>query len=319
MQGPELMVLYAALFIGVLLAFEGLFQSLSRGKSGEETINRRLRMLASGTDPDEVLRLLRRRRPPEGMEQIPGLREWQTLVIHSGITMEPARLLAVVFAGTMGLFLLLMILGFSGLVAAVVALALGVATPVMVLAHIRGRRAAHIARQLPDGIDLMVRSLRAGHPLNGAFQIIAREMADPIGSEMGIVADAITYGDDLTDAVTAFADRAGIEDARYLAVAINIQAGTGGNLAHVLEALAKVIRERFAMQRKISALSAEGRLTAIIVSIVPLVIFVGLNALSPTYYGDVADDPLYTPFLATGAVLTVVNAIVLRRRVRFHL
>jgi tight adherence protein B len=252
------------------------------------------------------------------MEQIPGLREWQTLVIQSGITMEPARLLAVVFAGTMGLFLLLMILGFSGLVAAVVALALGVATPVMVLAHIRGRRAAHIARQLPDGIDLMVRSLRAGHPLNGAFQIIAREMADPIGSEMGIVADAITYGDDLTDAVTAFADRAGIEDARYLAVAINIQAGTGGNLAHVLEALAKVIRERFAMVRKIRALSAEGRLTAIIVSVIPLVIFVGLNALSPTYYGDVAEDPLYTPFLATGAVLTVANAFVLRRLVRFH-
>jgi tight adherence protein B len=164
----------------------------------------------------------------------------------------------------------------------------------------------------------MVRSLRAGHPLNSAFQVIAREMSDPLGSEMGIVADAITYGDDLTDAVTAFADRAGIEDARYLAVAINIQAGTGGNLAHVLEALAQVIRDRFAMLRKIRALSAEGRLTAMIVSIVPLVIFASLNALSPTFYGDVANDPLYLPFLATGVVLTVANALVLRRLVRFH-
>jgi tight adherence protein B len=72
------------------------------------------------------------------------------------------------------------------------------------------------------------------------------------------------------------------------------------------------------MLRKIRALSAEGRLTAMIVSIVPLVIFVALNALSPTFYGDVADDPLYTPFLATGIVLTVANAIVLRRLVRFH-
>ena len=116
--------------------------------------------------------------------------------------------------------------------------------------------------------------------------------------------------------MTAFADRAGIEDARYLA-AINIQAGTGGNLAHVLEALAQAIRDRFAMLRKIRAL-AEGRLTGIIVSIVPLVIFASLNAISPTYYGDVADDPLYTPFLATGVVLTVMNAIVLRRLVRFH-
>jgi tight adherence protein B len=314
----QLMVLYTALFVGVLLAFDGLLQFLSRGQNGEEAINRRLRMLASGADPEEVLRLLRRRRPPEGMERIPGLRAWQTLVIQSGITTDAGRLLTLLLMGTAALFLILMVLGLAGLIALALALTVGVALPVMVLIHIRSRRAAEIARQLPDGIDLMVRSLRAGHPLNSAFQIIAREMPDPLGSEMGIVADAITYGDDLTDAVTAFADRVGLEDARYLAVAINIQAGTGGNLAHVLEALAKVIRERFAMLRKIKALSAEGRLTAIIVSIVPLVIFFSLNLLSPTYYGDVADDPLYTPFLATGAVLTLTNAIVLRRLVRFH-
>ena len=314
----QLMVLYTALFVGVLLAFDGLLQFFSRGHSGEEAVNRRLRMLASGTDPEEVLRLLRRRRPPNGMEQIPGLREWQTLVIQSGVTVEAGRLLIILLLGTAGLLAVLMLLGFAGLVAFILAPAMGVALPVMVLVYIRGRRAGEIARQLPDGIDLMVRSLRAGHPLNSAFQVIAREMPDPLGSEMGIVADAITYGDDLTDAVTGFADRVGIEDARYLAVAINIQAGTGGNLAYVLEALAKVIRERFAMLRKIRALSAEGRLTAIIVSVVPLVIFASLNAISPTYYGDIADDPLYMPFLATGVVLTVANAIVLRRLVRFH-
>lgn len=318
MQGPELMVLYAALFIGVLLAFDGILQFFSRGNRGEEAINRRLRMLASGADPEEVLNLLRRRRAADGMERIPALREWQTLVIQSGIAMEADRLLTLLLVGTAGLSLILVLLGFPGLTVLTLALLLGIALPVMILVQIRSRRAHRIARQLPDGIDLMVRSLRAGHPLNAAFQVIAREMPDPLGSEMGIVADAITYGDDLTDAVTAFADRVGIEDARYLAVAINIQAGTGGNLAHVLEALAGVIRERFAMLRKIKALSAEGRLTAMIVSVVPLVIYVSLNLISPTYYGDVADDPLYTPFLATGMVLTVLNAIVLRRLVRFH-
>lgn len=317
MQGPELMLLYAALFIGVLLAFDGLLQFLARGH-GEEAINRRLRMLASGVDPEEVLSTLRRRRPADGMERIPLMREWQTLVIQSGITIEAGRLATFLLMGTVGLFMILMLLGFAGLIALSVALIMGVAVPVMVLAQIRSRRADRIARQLPDGIDLMVRSLRAGHPLNAAFQVIAREMPDPLGSEMGIVADAITYGDDLTDAVTAFADRVGIEDARYLAVAINIQAGTGGNLAYVLESLAKVIRERFAMLRKIKALSAEGRLTAMIVSAVPPIIYVSLNLVSPTYYGDVVDDPLYMPFLATGVVLTVMNAIVLRRLVRFH-
>jgi tight adherence protein B len=314
----QLMVLYTALFVGILLIFEGLLQLFSRGRRSEEAVNRRLRMLASGADPEEVLRLLRRRRPPGSMERVPGLRQWQALVVQSGISTEPGRLLAMLLLGAAVLFLVMTVLGFAGLVAVVLALTIGLALPVMVLVHIRSRRAGAIARQLPDGIDLMVRSLRAGHPLNSAFQVIAREMPDPLGSEMGIVADAITYGDDLTDAVTAFADRVGIEDARYLAVAINIQAGTGGNLAHVLEALAQVIRDRFAMLRKIRALSAEGRLTAIIVSIVPLVIFASLNAISPTYYGDVADDPLYMPFLTTGVVLTVANALVLRRLVRFH-
>jgi tight adherence protein B len=317
MQGSEFMIVYLALFIGVLLIFDGIVQFLSRG-DGEETINRRLRMLASGADPEEVLRLLRRRRQAEGLARIPVLREWHSLVVQSGVTTDPNRLLLMVLGAAAGLYVLLLVLGFAGLVALPLALIIGILLPVLVLIQIQSRRAREISRQLLDGIDLMVRSLRAGHPLNTAFQVIAREMPDPLGSEMGIVADAITYGDDLTDAVLAFADRVGVEDARYLAVAINIQAGTGGNLAQVLEALAKVIRGRFAMMRKIKALSAEGRLTAVIVSAVPLIIFVALNLLSPTYYGDVADDPLYMPFLATGAVLTVLNAIVLRRLVRFH-
>ena len=317
MQGSEVMILYLALFIGVLLIFDGIMQVASRGK-GEETVNRRLRMLASGADPEEVLRLLRRRRQVNGLERFPVLREWQPLVIQSGLAIDPNRLLMIVVASTAGLFVLFLALGFAGLTALPMALMMGVVLPVMVLVQVRSRRAREIARQLPEGIDLMVRSLRAGHPLNTAFQVIAREMPDPLGSEMGIVADAITYGDDLTDAVLAFADRVGVEDARYLAVAINIQAGTGGNLARVLEALAQVIRNRFAMMRKIKALSAEGRLTAMIVSAVPFLIFFALNALSPAYYGDVADDPLYAPFLATGAVLTTINALILRRLVRFH-
>lgn len=318
MQGAELMVVYVALFVGVLLMFDGLVELVFRGRDRENAVNRRLRMLASGADPEEVLKLLRRRRQPTGLERFPVLSAWQSLVIQSGLTITPDRLLFRLLFGTGFLVLMLMLLGVATLVALPLGLLIGIGLPVTVLARIRRRRANEIARQLPDTIDLMVRSLRAGHPLNAAFQVIAREMPDPVGSEMGIVADAITYGDDLTDAVLDFADRVGVEDARYLAVAINIQAGTGGNLAHVLEALSQVIRNRFAMMRKIKALSAEGRITAVIVSAVPPLIFVALNVLSPTYYGDVSDDPLYMPFLATGATLTIINALVLRRLVRFH-
>lgn len=318
MSGAGLMVVYIALFVGVLLVLDGLTQLLLKSRNGEDAVNRRLRMLASGTDPEEVLRLLRRRRQSGGLDRIPGLAAWQSLVIQSGVSVKPDQLLACLGLAAPGVLAMFLLLGIQLAVAIPLVLVLAIGLPVAGLAHWRGRRAESIARQLPDSIDLMVRSLRAGHPLNAAFQVIAREMPDPIGSEMGIVADAITYGDNLTDAVLDFADRVGVEDARYLAVAINIQAGTGGNLARVLEALSQVIRNRFAMMRKIKALSAEGRITALVVSAVPPIIFVALNLLSPTYYGDVVDDPLYLPFLAAGAVLTTVNAVVLRRLVNFH-
>lgn len=318
MNGAGLMLVYLALFVGILLVFDGLVQVFLKGRDEQAAVNRRLRLLASGADPDEVLKLLRRRRQPSALDRIPLLGRWQSLVIQSGINVKPDRLFGYLLMAGFGFLLTFMLFGVEPVVAVPVVLAGSIGLPVMVLAHWRSRRADALTRQLPDSIDLMVRSLRAGHPLNAAFQVIAREMPDPIGSELGIVADAITYGDDLTDAVLDFADRAAIEDARYLAVAITIQAGTGGNLARVLESLSQVIRNRFAMMRKIKALSAEGRITAVIVSSVPPLIFAALNLLSPTYYGDVADDPLYLPFLMSGAVLTVINAIVLRRLVRFH-
>ena len=282
MNGAGLMIVYLALFVGVLLVFDGLGQLFFSRHDGEAAVNRRLRMLASGTDPEEVLKLLRRRRQPTGLERFPGLLAWHSLVIQSGVTVKPDRLLFYLALATTGLVALFSFLGIRLGVALPLAAIAGGALPIMVLAHMRGRRAAAITRQLPDCIDLMVRSLRAGHPLNASFQVIAREMPDPIGSEMGIVADAITYGDNLTDAVLDFADRVAVEDARYLAVAINIQAGTGGNLARVLEALSQVIRNRFAMMRKIKALSAEGRITAVIVSSVPPLIFMALNLIAPT-------------------------------------
>jgi tight adherence protein B len=101
-------------------------------------------------------------------------------------------------------------------------------------------------------------------------------------------------------------------------MAIVLQGRTGGNLAAVLDALARVIRERFAMQRKIRAVSAEGRITAYIVSAAPFIIYGALNLISPTFYGDVKDDPAYPYLLGTGIVLAVLNALWLRKLVRFH-
>jgi tight adherence protein B len=214
---------------------------------------------------------------------------------------------------------LLLSFRFPLLVALAGASGVGLLLPIQILRMRRDRRRAELTRQLPDAIDLMVQSLRVGRPLSAAFQVITREMPDPIATELETVADAVTYGDSLTMAMDDIAVRVGAEEFYYVAVAINIQHSTGGNLASVLETLSRVIRDRFAMERKVVALSAEGRITALVVSVVPLFLAGFLHLTTPSYYGEVADDRLFKPLLVVGMLLTVVNAVALRRLVRFHI
>jgi tight adherence protein B len=202
--------------------------------------------------------------------------------------------------------------------AAALAIPPGVGIPLVALnIRIRRKRDAMIA-QLPDALELMARGLRVGHPLNTSIGAVAQEMSDPIGSEFGLIFDQINYGDDLTDAFQEFAERVDIEDVHYLSSSIGIQHGTGSDLARVIEVLSKVIRSRIMMRRKISAISAEGRLTAIFLSCVPVLMFVFTSISSPNYYGGVMDDPLFVPMAATVILLTVLNALVMHKLVNFH-
>ena len=320
MEGPASLIIYILVFVGVLLAVDGVIQLVfgSGQEAEDEAVNKRLRLLSSGMDPEEVLRLLRRHQQGTLLDKIAVVRHWPALWNQAGLSGDPKRGLYLVAAATVALIMALRLFGIAWWLAAALGGLIGIVLPILVLLHIRNRRLAALERQLPEGIDLMVRSLRSGHPLNASIQLIAREIPDPLGSEMGVVADAITYGDNLTDAVTDFAERVGVEDARYLAVAITIQGRTGGNLAAVLEALARVIRERFAMKRKIRAVSAEGRITAYLVSAAPFIIYGALNLIAPSFYGDVKDDPLFDYFVMTGLGLAVLNAVILRKLVRFH-
>ena len=312
------MIVQCLIFGGVLMIVFGLAHLLGVvGNHVEMDIRRRLQALTSGADPQSVLRLLRRQQEVQGLGNVPILRYWPALVLQAGLSRRPDHLLIFMGLGTVTLATFMVPL--LGWVTAVFASCLvGIGFPILVLQIRRSRRRSELSKQLPEAIDLMVQSLRAGHPINPAFQIIANEMADPISGELGIVANAISYGDDLTTAIDDMATRIGLEDFNYLAVAITIQNSTGGNLATVLESLARVIRDRFAMERKIKALSAEGRITAVVVSIVPIALAAFLHLTTPSYYADVANDPLFLPLLGMGILLTFANALALRHQVKFH-
>ena len=172
-----------------------------------------------------------------------------------------------------------------------IALAAGVATaiggPIAFLKLKADRRARGLASQLPDALEIVVRSLEAGHPAPTALSLVGREMPDPIGSEFGMAADEIAYGSTLEQAVGRMAERCQHLDVDLFAATVRLQERAGGNLTGLLRMNASTVRERLKMRLKIKAASSEGRISAIILTAAPILVMIFLQVASPHYYGDV--------------------------------
>jgi tight adherence protein B len=169
--------------------------------------------------------------------------------------------------------------------------------------------------QFPVALDVFVRGLRAGHPVAAALDLLTVEMPDPIGSQFGLVVDEVTYGADLRDALFDLAERWDLDDMRMFVVSLSVQNETGGNLAEILENLSRVVRERHSMLLKVRALSSEGRMTAVMLTVLPVLAFSALFLLNPNFYLEVADDPLFPPGFLGLILLYVVGFVTIRRMV----
>jgi tight adherence protein B len=308
-------IIYALIFIGVLAMVEGLYLLLF-GKTlrREKKVNRRLALLQEGRDTEEVLTILRAER--EGSERkrrLPVIgvlldfaRQASIAATPVGITLTLVGLIALSF------FLLTVFTSAVLQIRILVAVALGYASLYMWLRDKAKKRIKLFEEQLPDALDLMVRSLRVGHPMTASIGIVAREMPDPLGTEFGLVADEATYGMNVNQALERVADRIPVADLRFLAVAMNIQATSGGNLAEVLEGLSKVIRSRFKLFRKIKAITAEARWSGWFLSIFPVLALLMVQVVQPNYYDDVSDHPAFIPGAIVTFILLVVNIIFMR-------
>jgi tight adherence protein B len=168
-------------------------------------------------------------------------------------------------------------------------------------------------------MDIIVRSLRAGHPVPVAINMVAREMADPVGSEFGIVVDEITYGADLETAMRSLNYRVGTDDLPLFVTAVAIQGSTGGNLGEILENLSKVIRERFKMRRKIRSLASEGRASAMILSSLPVAMFLIVFFLVPDFYGSVWKESMTKIGLGLAGCWMGVGNLIMFRMVNFRI
>ncbi|MDK3072572.1 type II secretion system F family protein [Sedimentitalea sp. JM2-8] len=307
----------AGMFVGILLLITGLGQLFQRGEGRKEARNRRLRMIRAGVSNEEILALLRPDTRRGFLGRLPLIGDLPKMLSQAGMTIAPRSFLMFSALGVVG------IAGGASLLvplwqALPIALSLGLLVPVLIVRLRRDKRRKELTAQLPDALELMARSLKVGHPLNAAIGAVADEMQDPIGTEFGLIFDQISFGDELPDAVQDFADRSGVEDAQYLAASIAIQHGTGGDLGRIVLVLAKVIRNRISLRNRIRAISSEGRLSGLLLSIIPLVIIGMMSFNAPGYYMDVSDDPAFIKMAALVVVLMVTNVVVLHRIVNFR-
>lgn len=309
-------ILYIVVFISSLLAFEGLRSLLSPSETDSEARNRRMRMLTQGKSAEETYSLLLKDAAQAKRSNYFSPKGFAATLKQAGFKYGiPVFLVVCIVVGVCVFSLAETKLDREQAIIAAVFSAL--AFPFLYVHEARKKRRERLDRQLPEALDLMARGLKVGHPLNVTVANVASEMSDPIGTEFGLIEDQISFGDELVSAFNDFADRTSSDDARYLAVCVGIQHGTGGNLARVLQVLSKVMRDRATMRKKISAISAEGRLSAFILSVLPIGIFLSVHTSAPTFYGDVWHEPLFHKAAILCVTLVLLQAFILYRLVNF--
>lgn len=308
-------LIYALIFVGVFMMVEGVYLIIyGKTLKREKKVNRRLALLQDGRDTEEVMGILRQEREgAEKHERMPGLGPLVEMARHAAITLSiPQIVISMIVLAIVSFLLLTLFTGAVIQIRIVVAIITGYAAFYIWLRGKAKKRISLFEEQLPDALDLMVRSLRVGHPMNAAVGIVAREMMDPLGTEFGLIADEATYGMPITDALDRMAERVPVPDLRFLAIAINIQSTSGGNLAEILEGLSRVIRSRFKLFRKIRAITAEARWSGWFLSVFPVIALLLVQVVQPNYYDRVSDHPLFLPGAILTFILLIVNVFFMR-------
>ncbi|MER9293184.1 type II secretion system F family protein [Mesorhizobium sp. M0510] len=310
--------IYMLAAASVILAGEALYLSFAGRRSRSLAVNRRLKRLAGDVPAEQTLQgLLRERGLTDSGDFLFGMVWLNRLYTQSGITGNPLTFAATFLLAGLAMALLLVFFNFSALASLLIFLVVGLVLPLLVLRRARNKRIRKFAKQLPDALDMIVRSLRAGHPASVAIGLVAREMPDPLGTEFGIVSDEITFGLSIEQAVRKLSQRVGFEGLQLLSVSLAIQAKTGGNLTEILANLSSVLRERQKLRMKIRALSAEGRVSAWIISLFPIVMFFTLQILAPAYYGAIWGNPLVFPAFLLFGLWALLGDFIMYRMVTF--
>jgi tight adherence protein B len=311
-------IIYGLIFVAVLALVNGIYLTVyGRSINLNGRFNRRLELLEKGTAREKVLEQLRKEMTQHiKSRSIPLYSLLAERAQKANIAFSPVQLIMLMAVLAVFAFVALTLgTGSSLPIRIVVAIGMGVGGVYVWINGKANKRMSLIEEQLPDAVELMVRSLRVGHPFSSSVNMVAKETPDPLGTEMGIIADEAAYGRDMGEALKQMAERIDMQDLRFLAVAVAIQQQAGGNLAEILDGLAKVIRARFKLFRRVKAITAEAKWSGKFLSGFPLVALVGINVAEPNYYDKVKETVYWVPACLVVAGFLIANIFVMRRLV----
>ncbi|AOJ39924.1 pilus assembly protein TadB [Burkholderia lata] len=312
-------------FVAVVLAIEGGYQwwNARHGAAARRIESRIRSMSAGGNVQQERLSILKKRMLDESkpfdrlLLRMPRVHRLDLVIQQSGLdwTLPKLIMLSAVFAAFAWVALSFATL--PQLAALPVALFAG-CLPMMYVMRCRGKRMRKLERQLPDICDMIARALRSGHSFTSTLGMVGDEFPDPMGGEFRVTFDEVNYGVSLHDALLNLVTRVPVQDLRYFVIAVLIQRETGGNLAELLDSIAALIRERFKLFDKVRVLSAEGRLSAWILGLLPFGTAAVMALLNREFLSVLWEDPAGIRMVGTMLVSMLFGLIWIRRIVRIR-
>lgn len=316
------------IFIAVLILVEVGYFALRGFRSSEKKgVRTRLKALAIQTEKEDAVDILRKDRLSEIpwlhslLKKISATAKLSLLVEQAGVSRKPGLyiLLSLTFAliGFLGgipfhsVYFPLLPRFFIIIPCAVV---LGL-LPFLYLRYKRRKRFRKFEEQLPEALDLIARSLRAGHAFSSGLRLVTEEMEDPISCEFEKALNEINFGVATQDALINMTDRVPLDDLRFFIISVILQRETGGNLAEILENLARLIRERFKLNGHVRVLSSQARLSAYILVAIPVVIGFAIHFINPRFFDAFFESPSGKYVLAAGVVWMIIGVFFMKKMV----
>jgi tight adherence protein B len=239
-------------------------------------------------------------------------RSTQLLILQANRTTSVGNVMVTCGVAGLGVLALVYLVTSSSLVALPVAAVAGF-MPILLMRLQRKSRINKFNKALPDCIDLMARSLRAGHAMMAALNIVAAEAVEPAKTEFSEVCRKQNYGLPMRDALMQLLDRMPSQDLRVLVTGMLVQKDTGGNLAEILDRILFVVKERMRIQGEIKTHTAQGRLTGWILCALPIIMLGLINIINPGYSKVLFDEPMGHKLLGTGVALLIIGGLIIRQ------